>query len=220
MAAQHRISNTDAHTIAGMSRYNEDSTGKRIAWARKNVNWVDADGERHIGMNQHEFAHRLTTTGSPTGVRHVYVSQLENDHVTPSLPMLRKIAEVGGVTCGWLLMETEHPYLGQHDVEYFSPEADAAARHIDNAPADKRPELLNVVLGYSADGAEAARLLNTMPPLERARMLAVLRAMAGTAHPAGRDKAGDVDAPSPAAQHNGFTRRLIDSERVQQRASV
>lgn len=214
MAAVHRNSIADGLTITGMSVYNEDSLGKRIAWARKHVEWTDSAGLRHIGMDQHQFAKRLITQGTPTGVRHVYVSQLENNHCTPAFPMFLKIAEVTGVTGGFLLRETDEPYLEHRDVEYFSPEADAAAKYIDGAPADKRSELLNVVLGYSADGAEAMRLLNTMPLLERARMLAVLRVMAGAVQPAGGGKTGDTDAPPLATQRNEFAARLVENDRV------
>lgn len=142
--------------MPAMNVYNEDSIGKRIAWARKHAEWTDADDVRHIGMTGHQLGRRLVTQGTVTGVRNVYVSQLENNHASPSLPMLRKIAEVTGVTVGFLLMETEHPCPGGAEVEpvYFSPEADAAARLIDNVPPDERPRIVAVVQAM-ADAAAA-----------------------------------------------------------------
>ncbi len=150
-------------------------------------------------MTGHQLGRRLVTQGTVTGVRNVYVSQLENNHASPSLPMLRKIAEVTGVTVGFLLMETEYPYptKGKPPAEpepvYLSPEADAAAALIDDAP-----------------------------PEERARILAVVQAMSATVKPAGKEKANDAShliAPSPAGG-NAFAQRLIASERINQRASV
>ncbi len=175
MAAVHRNSIADGLTITGMSVYNEDSLGKRIAWARKHVEWTDSAGLRHIGMDQHQFAKRLITQGTPTGVRHVYVSQLENNHCTPAFPMFLKIAEVTGVTGGFLLRETDEPYPanGAHEPVYFSPEADKAAQLIDN-----------------------------VPPEERARILAVVQAMATAA------------AANTPPQRNEFAARLVTSDRV------
>lgn len=138
--------------IAGMSIYNEDSTGRRIAWARKNVEWVDSDGQRHKGMTGHQLGRRLVTQGTASGVRNVYVSQLENNHASPSLAMLCKIAEVTGVTVGFLLMETDYPYRDRPEPEpvYFSPEADAAARLIDDAPPEERARIVAVVRALAA----------------------------------------------------------------------
>ncbi len=65
----------DALKIEGMSTYTNDSTGTRIAWARKQKQVQDADGRRRP-MNGHELAEAV-------GVRNVYVSQIENDHRIP-----------------------------------------------------------------------------------------------------------------------------------------
>lgn len=158
MILAHRNSVADGLTMAGMSVYNEDSTGRRIAWARKNVDWVDASGTHRIGMTGHELGRRLVTQGTVTGVRNVYVSQLENNHASPSLPMLRKIAEVTGVTVGFLLMETDHPYPvkgkeREPEPVYFSPEADAVAKLVDNAPPKERARIMAVVSALA--GADA-----------------------------------------------------------------
>ena len=156
MILSHRNNIAGGVRIADMSVYNDDSTGRRIAWARKNVDWVDADGERHIGMTGHQLGRRLVTQGTVTGVRNVYVSQLENNHASPSLPMLRKIAEVTGVTVGFLLMETDNPYPAKDkepEPVYFSPEADAAAELIDNAPPEERARILAVVQTLAGTGA-------------------------------------------------------------------
>ena len=61
----------------------------------------DADGRRRQ-MNGHGLV-------AAVGVRNVYVSQIENNHRIPSRDVLQKIAEVLGVTVGFLLMETDIP---------------------------------------------------------------------------------------------------------------
>jgi transcriptional regulator with XRE-family HTH domain len=131
----------------------------------------------------------LRTTGSPRGVRNVYVSQLENNHNDPSREMMLKIAEVAGVTVGFLLMETDWPYRGMPPESfYFSPEADAVAQLIDDVKDDE----------------------------ERERMLAVIRALAETAK---TDKGAPpqsrrITAMPQAQRPNEFARRLIASENV------
>lgn len=190
MVLEQRNNVTDGLTIAGMNVYNEDSIGRRIAWARKNVDWTDNTGQRHIGMTGHQLGRRLVTQGTATGVRNVYVSQLENNHASPSLPMLRKIAEVTGVTVGFLLMETDYPYRAKRDHEpepvYFSPEADAVAKLVDDAPPDERPNIVAVV-----------RAMVTV-------------AKQKTSAPTG----GSYAMEQPPATPNSFARRLIDSDRV------
>ena len=61
--------------ITDMNTYTNDSTGTRIAWARKQKMVQDADGRRRQ-MNGHELA-------AAVGVRDVYVSQIENNHSIP-----------------------------------------------------------------------------------------------------------------------------------------
>lgn len=139
----------DALKIEGMSTYTNDSTGARIAWARKQKQVIDSDG-RCRPMNGHELA-------AAVGVRNVYVSQIENDHRIPSRDVLLKIAEVLGVTVGFLLMETDVPQPVSAEPEtpvYFSEEADAAAQLIDDVPPDKRREML-AVLRVMAESALA-----------------------------------------------------------------
>ncbi len=140
--------------IEGMNTYTNDSTGSRIAWARKQKTVQDADGRRRP-MNGHELA-------AAVGVRNVYISQIENNHRIPSRDVLLKIAEVLGVTVGFLLMETDIPQPVSAEPEvpvYFSEEADAGAKLIDDVkdPA-KRREMLAVlrVMAESvlADGAK------------------------------------------------------------------
>lgn len=118
------------------------------------------------------------------GVNVVYVSQVENDHRQPGRALMKLIARTLGTTVGFLERETDDPYPSHAaDVEpvYFSPEADAAAQLIDSAP-----------------------------PEERARMLAVVRALAG---------ASAMTHQTPAMpQHNSFAQRLINGERVSQDA--
>jgi transcriptional regulator with XRE-family HTH domain len=141
--------------ITDMNTYTNDSTGTRIAWARKQKMVQDADGRRRP-MNGHELA-------AAVGVRNVYVSQIENNHRIPSRDVLQKIAEVLGVTVGFLLMETDIPQPAGVEPEapvYFSEEADTAARLIDDAPPDKRREML-AVLRVMAENALASAAKNS-----------------------------------------------------------
>ncbi len=141
--------------IDGMSTYTNDSTGSRIAWARKQKQVQDADGRRRP-MSGHDLA-------AAVGVRNVYISQIENDHRIPSRDVLLKIAEVLGVTVGFLLMETDVPQPAGADVDtpvYFSEEADAAARLIDDVPPEKRREML-AVLRVMAENALASTAKNS-----------------------------------------------------------
>ena len=141
----------DALKITGMNTYTNDSTGSRVAWARKQKMVHDADGRRRP-MNGHELA-------AAVGVRNVYISQIENNHRIPSRDVLQKIAEVLGVTVGFLLMETDIPQPASAEPEtpvYFSEEADAAAKLIDDVPPEKRREML-AVLRVMAENALADR---------------------------------------------------------------
>lgn len=126
--------------IAGMNTYNTDSTGSRIAWARK---------QRQ--MSGHDLARAVD-------VRNVYISQIENDHRIPSRQVLQQIAEKLGVTVGFLLMETDNPLPVGAEPEagpvYFSEEADYAAKLIDTMPPEKRGEML-AVLRVMAESALA-----------------------------------------------------------------
>ena len=121
-------------TISSMVNYNDyhkdDSTGARIAWARKRK-----------GMKGKELA-------AAPGMHPVTISNFERGTDRPSLDALQRIAAVLGVSIGWLLMEPE-PEAGP---VFFSPEADDAAQ----------------LVGQFIDAA---------PPEERARLLALLRAM-------------------------------------------
>jgi transcriptional regulator with XRE-family HTH domain len=133
IAAQEKI-NQSGHKIARMDDYNDDSMGKRVKWAR----------EKLTGLNQTQFGRLLTNPSNPSGVRNIYVSQIERNHRVPALPLLLKIAEVTGVKVGFLLMETDLPF-GEPEAVYFSPEADEAARYIDNARPEERARMLAVI---------------------------------------------------------------------------
>ena len=192
MILAQRNSSAVGGKIAAMSIYNEDSIGRRIKWARKNVEWVDSDGIKHVGMNQHQLGRRLVTPGTMSGVRNVYVSQMEGNSASPSLPMICKIAEVTGVTVGFLLMETDYPYRDKPEPEpvYFSPEADTVAQLIDAAP-----------------------------PEERARIVAVVRALAGSDMPEENrpDLVDDRRKKRVTSLHDdSFTQRLIHRDKVGQ----
>lgn len=172
------------HRIMAMNTYQTDSRGRRIAWARKHADWIAPGGEHRIGMTGSELARAV-------GVRNVTISYIENDHRDLSLPLLLKIAEVTGVTVGFLLMETDYPYkvelppeLPPEPVPYISPEADAAAD-----------------------------LIDTAPPAERARMLAVLRTLAGS-HV---DDCAREDCGSDTnTQRRQFASRLVNGDKVRQ----
>lgn len=161
LAATAKAANSSSK-IMSMGTYINDSTGARIAWARKQKKWTGHDLARAVG------------------VRNVYISQIENNHRRPALPMMRKLADALGVTVGFLLMETTEPgptQPAEQEPVYFSPEAD-----------------------------EAAQLIDAAPPGERARMLAVLRAMAVQ--------------EQPLPERNEFARRLVQSEAAPMRRLI
>lgn len=128
--------------MRSMDTYSTDSTGARIAWARKRKKIMASELARLLG------------------VRNVYLSQLENNHRNPSRQMLQSLAAHLGTTVGFLLMETDDPEPPKGDAEpapvYFSPEADEAAQLIDAAPPDERLRMLAVlralVATFSPDG--------------------------------------------------------------------
>lgn len=126
--------------IISMNTYDIDSTGTRIAWARKQRKWTGHDLARAVG------------------VRNVYISQIENNHREPSRHVLMAIAAALNVTVGFLLMETDDPTLardGEPAPVYFSPEADAAAQLIDAAPPEERARVLSVVRALLATFSQA-----------------------------------------------------------------
>lgn len=117
-------------TISGMVNYNDylnqDSTGARIAWARKQK-----------GMKGKDLAAALN-------MHPVTISNFERGTDRPSLDALQKIAAALGVSVGWLLLEPQPE--PEPEPVYFAPEADAAAAlvgsWIDAAPPEERPRLL------------------------------------------------------------------------------
>jgi transcriptional regulator with XRE-family HTH domain len=122
-------------TIRLMGRFTDETTGHRIAWAR-----------RRRGMTQAELARRV-------GVRNVYISQIENDHRPPSRRTLRVIADELDTTVGFLEREIDDPTPAkatEQEPVYFSPEADAAAQLIDAAPPDERARMLAVLRTLAA----------------------------------------------------------------------
>lgn len=104
-------------TIGDMAKDLERTTGGRIKLARLNR-----------GMSQKELGHTI-------GVRNVYISQLENNVHEASRPLMRRIAEVLGVSIAYLEMEVDEPTPPQADEPdqpvYISPQADEAAQLID-----------------------------------------------------------------------------------------
>jgi transcriptional regulator with XRE-family HTH domain len=149
MIAVQEKTNQSGHKIARMEEYNWDSFGARVKWAREKI----------LKINQSEFGRLLTNPGNPSGVRNIYVSQIERGHRFPAVQLLLKIAEVTGVKVGWLLMETDSPFGGTEPV-YFSPEADEAARYIDNAPPEERARMLAVIKALAENVGNAPGVEN------------------------------------------------------------
>lgn len=161
-----------AATIEDMSIYTNDSTGARIAWARK---------QRR--MTGHNLADAV-------GVRNVYISQIENGKREASRQMLQKIAAVLGTTVGFLLMETDDP-----------------------EPANTQPEPPAVYWSEEADAA--ARLVDAAQPEDRARMLAVLQALAGLSmanNSQEKNREGVIYLPNRPAPADPMQQRLILGE--------
>lgn len=156
------------HTMVGMNTYQTDSRGKRIAWARKQAGITGAQLARAVG------------------VRNVTISYIENDRRELSLPLLLKIAQVTGVTVGFLLLETEYPYRQEVPPEpksgpvYISEEADAIAQLIDDLPEVKRQEALSVlrtIAAYALHGQQPppAEVEQKIPDVRRKKRVASSR---------------------------------------------
>lgn len=160
------------------------TTGQRIAALRKNKGWKQGVFAQMIGVNV------------------IYVSQIEKDHRRPGRPLMRLIAQTLETSIGFLECETDDPTPPQSkalEPTYFSAEADAAAKLIDDAP-----------------------------PEERVRMLAVLRALAGTAQAQQvaqesaqeltdvRRKKRVIPSLESSARENIFAKRLINRDKVRQ----
>jgi transcriptional regulator with XRE-family HTH domain len=122
------------------------------------------------------------------GINNVYASQFENDVRPPGRTLMRKIARLLDTSIGFLECEIDDPapprILKARSVVYVSLEAEEAARLIDRAPDE-----------------------------ERARMLAVLRAMA-TRVPAPVSAHKEPEPEPELPQRNEFARRLVASENV------
>jgi len=119
-------------------------------------------------------------------VRNVYISQIENNHKRAALPLLQRIATTLGVSVGFLLMETDDPAPARSEEDapvYFSPEADTAAR-----------------------------LIDAVPPEERARILVVVRAMVEMISRVAKEKTNEA-GHLIASPRLTFAQRLIDGER-------
>lgn len=160
------------------------TTGQRIATLRKNKGWKQGVFAQMIGVNV------------------IYVSQIEKDHRRPGRPLMRLIAQTLETSIGFLECETDDPTPPQSkalEPTYFSAEADAAAKLIDDAP-----------------------------PEERTRMLAVLRALAATAQAQEgtqentqeladvRRKKRVISPRESSARENIFAKRLINRDKVRQ----
>lgn len=124
-----------------MSYQARDTTGTRIKWARENL--------RHVSGK---------TFATEVGIGQVYLSALENDKRTASSDTLKKIAAALGVSRAFLEKETDDPapILAQQEElsTYFSPEADEAARLIDEMPDKWRSVALDVVRSVAAHATD------------------------------------------------------------------
>ena len=118
-------------TIGYMDAYaKEDSTGRRIKWARKRLGW-----------KQDALCDRV-------GIGIVYLSALENDKRSASRETMTRLAEVLGVSRAFLEMETPDPAPMTTDPaaepNYFSPEADEVAQLVDSMSDELRAIAVDV----------------------------------------------------------------------------
>lgn len=184
IANQARILPAGGRIASMKTLLSELTTGERIQFLRKQKK-----------IKQEVFAQMI-------GVNAIYVSQIENDHRRPGRPLMRLIAQTLETSIGFLECETDDPTPPQSkalEPTYFSAEADAAARLIDDAP-----------------------------PEERTRMLAVLRALASTAQAQEgtqesaqeltdvRRKKRVISPRESSARENIFAKRLINRDKVRQ----
>jgi len=118
-------------TIGYMDAYaKEDSTGRRIKWARKRLGW-----------KQEQLCDRV-------GIGIVYLSALENDKRSASRETMTRLADVLGVSRAFLEMETPDPAPMTTDPaepNYFSPEADEVAQLVDAMSPELRAMTVDVV---------------------------------------------------------------------------
>jgi len=80
------------YTIGIMGEYQqEDTRGKRVAWARK-----------RLGLKAKQLAAQV-------GIGYIYLSKIENDNANPTPDVMRKLAAELRVSRAFLEMETAAP---------------------------------------------------------------------------------------------------------------
>lgn len=134
------------YTIGIMGEYQqEDTRGKRVAWARK-----------RLGLKAKQLAAQV-------GIGYIYLSKIENDNANPTPDVMRKLAAELRVSRAFLEMETDAPdplpnepaaLEEKNGVNYISEQADEAAQLIDamrdNDLRDIALDLVRVVAMYDS----------------------------------------------------------------------
>jgi len=118
------------------------------------------------GINQTELAQRMADMGA--GIDPSYLSQIEADAKMPRLPVLAAIVRALNTTSDYLLLLSDQPATAAPDEppNYFSEEADEAARLIDAMQPARRAEalaLLRVIAGFAGAPADDAAPITPVP---------------------------------------------------------
>ena len=125
------------NTIFSMTQYaKKDSTGKRVKWAREDLNKWKQD-----------------VVASRVGIGVVYLSAIENDKRRASRDVMAKLAEVLGVSRAFLEMETDIPdplpgepaAVAPSERDFLHDETYEAAQYMDAMTDDLRVIALDII---------------------------------------------------------------------------
>lgn len=122
------------------SRFN-NTLGKRTRLLRMDLN-----------LKQGELAERI-------GIRHSYMSGIENDKANPTGEVLAKLADALGTSTDYLLLLTDDATRSQDNAAptFLSEEAEQAAAMIDEMYPDLRRQAVAAVRGIYSHYEEHAR---------------------------------------------------------------
>lgn len=128
-----------------------NTTGKRVERLRKDKHWTQ--------VQLSELA----------DVRQNYISGIEKDHASPSAEIMARIAKALGTSLDFLMMISDNPTVKEDsEPEFFSPEADEAARTIDSLPPTWRAEIITLIRDYETAYEETKKRAAILDELLRA----------------------------------------------------
>lgn len=118
-----------------------NTTGKRVERLRKDRHWTQKQ------------------LSAAADVRQSYISGIENDTASPSAEIMARVAKALGTSLDFLVMISDNPVVKEDsEPEFFSPEADEAARIIDGIKSQEwRVVMLDAVKRTAAEWAAIQR---------------------------------------------------------------